>query len=137
MKVLVDKDVIKEYISGNRSDALNEIVSMCSDKRLDGYIAFHSLNIIWYSIRKQTSEARCREWMKCLCEVLTISGTSNEEVFAAAHNVDFKDFDDNLQECCAVSVGCDYIVTVNVKDYEHSRVPAVTPSELVQIIHSL
>ena len=139
MKILVDTNVITNYISGREydySEASDYIMTMCADEELEGYVAFHSLPTIWYWSRKFSDFTR-RNWMRRVCSILKIAAANNETVLKAVDNVEFRDFEDNLQECCAVSAGCDYIVTVNVKDYEHSSIPAVTPSELVQIIHSL
>ena len=67
---------------------------------------------------------------------MTVTSAGYDAVVEAVHNVEFRDFEENLQDCCAVSAGADYIVTVNTKDYEHSRVRAVTPDELVQIVNA-
>ena len=72
-----------------------------------------------------------------MCEILTTSSANHDLVVGAVHNTKFRDFEDNLQECCAVSAGADYIVTVNVKDYENSRVKAVTPDQLVKIMNAI
>ena len=140
MKVLVDVDVIKNYLNGykeEKSEVLDQIAEMCSQHKIEGYIAFHSLHIIWYFAKKRETDAKSREWLKCILNVLHVASARHEALAGAVYNPEFRDFEDNLQECCAVSAGCDYIVTVNVKDYEHSRVPAVTPSELIQIINKL
>lgn len=108
---------------------------MCIDGMIEGYIAFHSLSIIWYSSRKYADEAVRRDWIHQICDFFSITSAGNQEVSEAADNFAFKDFEDNLQDICAQSVEADYIVTVNTHDYENSTVKAVTPIELVQIIH--
>ena len=72
-----------------------------------------------------------------MCKILTTASAEHDEVVKAVHNCAFKDFEDNMQAICAESVGADYIVTVNTKDYEHSNVKAVTPEELIQIVNNL
>ena len=67
---------------------------------------------------------------------MTVTSAGYDAVVEAVHNVEFRDFEDNLQDICAQSVNADYIVTVNTKDYEHSRVKAVTPYELVNIVNA-
>ncbi len=141
MKILVDTNVIINYLT-EREDKYKEssiqVMEMCADRKIEGYVAFHSLSIIWYSAgrMKQNEEVR-REWLDRVCTVLTTSSANHDLVVGAVHNTKFRDFEDNLQECCAVNVGADYIVTVNVKDYENSRVKAVTPEQLVKIMNSL
>ena len=74
--------------------------------------------------------------MKSICNLLKLAVTDMEAVRHALSNTDFRDFEDNLQDCCAKSVGADYIVTANVRDYDgHSAVKAVTPSQLLSILN--
>ena len=138
IKVLVDTNVIINYLTSREdkySEESRQVMMMCARHQLDGYAAFHSLSIIWYfSGRQKLPEETRREWIRRVYTILETANATHEALAGAVYKPEFRDFEDNLQECCAVSTGCDYIVTVNIKDYEHSRVPAVTPSELVQII---
>ena len=65
---------------------------------------------------------------------LTVAGASHNAVVRAILNEDFPDFEDCLQEKCALEVGADYIITRNVKDFSASEIPAVTPAEMIEII---
>ena len=140
MNILVDTNVIITYRT-ERDDKYKEssiqVMKMCADKIIEGYVAFHSMSIIWYSSgrMKQPEEIR-REWLDRVCKVLTTASAKHEAVVEAVHNTEFRDFEDNLQDICAQSINADYIVTVNMKDYEHSKVKAVTPIELVQIVNA-
>ena len=141
MKVLIDTNVILNYLTGREDKYLEEsiqVMSMCSQNKMKGYVAFHSLSIIWYTaVRMKMPEEVRREWLDRVCSVLTTSGANHDLIVGAVHNTKFRDFEDNLQECCAVNVEADYIVTVNVKDYENSRVKAVTPEQLVEIVNAI
>ena len=44
----------------------------------------------------------------------------------------FSDFEDGLQEECAVESMADYIVTRNPADFKHSRVKVILPDELLR-----
>lgn len=138
MKIFVDTNVIINYLT-HREDKYSEesrqVMDMCTEGKLEGYVAFHSLSIIWYSSgrMKQSEEIR-REWLNRVCKVLTTASAKHASVVEAVHNTAFRDFEDNLQDICAQSVNADYIVTVNVDDYTNSTVKAVTPNELVQIV---
>ena len=140
MKILVDTNVVINYLT-RREDKYREssiqIMEMCSDKKIEGYVAFHSLSIIWYfSGKMKQPEEKRREWLNLVCKILTTASAGHKAVVEAVHNVEFKDFEDNMQDICAQSVNADYIVTVNTKDFEHSKVKAVTPDELVEIVNS-
>ena len=137
MRVLFDSNVLMNYFTGREdkySEESKQAVMMCMDGTVEGYIAFHSLSIIWYSSRKYASEETRREWIKLLCDFFTISSAGNREVREVADNTEFSDFEDNLQDICARSINADYIVTVNTKDFESSKVKALTPAELVKVI---
>lgn len=53
------------------------------------------------------------------------------KICSALDNEDFHDFEDCLQEECAVAVSADYITTRNIKDFSISRVPAISPDEFI------
>ena len=137
MKALIDTNVALTYASGREdpfSDATDAIMLMCAQEKIEGAIAFHSLSTIWYHARKLPDETR-RDWMRQLCELLTVTGADKASVLAAVNDTDFKDFEDALQVCCAETFQADYIVTANVKDFKgHSGIPALTPSEFLAMI---
>lgn len=136
MRVLIDTNVALNYFSGREdkySVESEKIMLMCAEEKIDGVIAFHSLSTFWYVTRK-VPEATRREWLRQICELLTISWADNDAVKAAVENSNFPDFEDALQDCCAVTVEADYIITVNTKDFAgHSKTPAVTPAEFLLI----
>ena len=45
----------------------------------------------------------------------------------------FKDFEDCLQDKCAVGVNANYIITRNVDDFVGSEVPAILPEDFLKI----
>lgn len=82
----------------------------------------------------EKGEDEVRAWIEQMCNCIDVISVGNKQIIDAIRNVDFKDFEDCLQDECAVAVGADYIVTCNIKDYEHSKVKAVTPDEMIRII---
>ena len=139
MIILLDTNVIFTFISQRDDKYLNEaknIINKCLDKELDGAIAFHSLSTIWYLLRDKSFETRLR-LIRFICSSFKVAHADNATILEAMDNTAFRDFEDNLQDCCAQSVGAAYIVTANVRDYDgHSAVKAVTPSELLSILNA-
>ena len=139
MKVLIDANIIVTFLTRRNDPFLQETVKLfqfCSEGRFSGYVALQTLPVVWYVLRKfPNSESRGN--LKSICNLLKLAVTDMEAVQLALSNTAFHDFEDNLQDCCAQSVGADYIVTANVRDYEgHSAVKAVTPSELLSILNA-
>ena len=135
MAILVDTNVIINYLT-NREDAyLNqsiEIVKRCSRSQYIGYIAFHTLSIIWYVLRRYDDKIR-RNSLKNICEIFTVVAASQSEILDAIENDSFVDFEDCLQDKCAKEIGADFIVTCNIKDYENSEVIAINPDDFLKM----
>ena len=130
MRVLIDTNLAFTYVTGREdpfASDIDRIMELCSTEAIEGVLAYHSLSTIWYLMRKAPNEKR-REVIRHLCELLTLFGAENETVLAAVDDPAFKDFEDAMQDCCAIDSRADYIITANIKDFEgHSKVPALTP----------
>lgn len=136
MRVLIDTNVALTYVSGRDdlfSNEVDAIMQKCAKEEIEGALAFHSLSTIWYQTRK-LPEATRRDWIRQLCELLTISGADNKAVLGAINDEDFKDFEDALQDCCATAFEADYTITANIKDFKGvSKIPALTPKEFLEL----
>ena len=134
MVLLIDANVILNYLlqrDDNELDGSNAIIEKCASLDCVGYIAFHTLSILWYVLRKKDEKIR-REYLKTICEIFTVASASQDEILKAIENSEFKDFEDCLQDKYAKDVGADYIITCNVKDYINSEVEAITASEFIR-----
>ena len=137
MVVLLDTNVVINYMT-NRDDRFQaesiKIMDLCGNKVLQGYLAFHSLSTIWYSLRKYYPDNKRREMLKDICNVLTVVGAEQSAILDAIDRDSFKDFEDCLQDKCAAGVHADYLITCNIKDYTESETKAVTPAEFLRLI---
>ena len=131
MVLLIDTNVLLNYIT-NREDMYDQqscdIIRLCATGECIGYIAFHTLPTIWYILRKWDNCKR-RQSLKDICEIFTVASATQSEIIAAIENNEFIDFEDCLQDKCAKDVGADYIITCNIRDFENSEIPAITPDE--------
>jgi len=100
---------------------------------VEGYIASHSVPVIWYVLRKYPEKDR-RTLLRNLCTVLSVVGASQEDVMTALDREDFIDFEDCLQDHCAQDIEADYIVTCNVRDFDQSFVPGITPIDFLKLM---
>jgi len=109
-----------------------QIIALCSDKKLDGYIAAHTITDLFYILRKYLPLPERREVLLDMCDIFTVSGLDDAKLISALKNADFHDFEDCLQDQCPLSAGADYIVTRNVRDFAHAGTEATTPSEFIE-----
>lgn len=136
MKILVDTNVIADFLmkrEPHKTEA-RRIIALCSDKEIDGYIAAHTIPDLFYILRKDLPLPERRAMLLDMCNIFTVSSLDGTKLIAALRDEDFRDFEDCLQDQCAMSVGADYIVTRNVRDFANARTEAITPSNFIKIL---
>ena len=107
-------------------------MKLCAEEKVNGYIAFHSLSIIWYILRKKSDNEK-RFWLKNICEILIVVGATHEQVLEAINQVNFTDFEDCLQDKCAQNIQANYIVTCNINDFKNAYTKVINPEEFIKI----
>jgi len=135
MKILVDTDVALDFLV-NREPFFKEsyaVIQRCLED-VDGYISTHSVNNIFYILRKRCSIEERRHLIYEICNILEVAGISKEHIFNSINNESFVDFEDCLQVECAKSNGVDFIVTRNTSDFLNSEVKAILPVDFCHIV---
>lgn len=130
-KILIDANVLIDYLLEREpffEDAKDVILS-CTDGKVKGCIAAHSIPNIFFILRKDYSAKERREVLSNLCSIFDVEGIDKTKLLAGLTNEDFSDFEDCLQMECAKSYGADYIVTRNVSDYSTPEIKAIMPKD--------
>lgn len=138
MRILIDTNVILDALTGRQPhfDDADKIIKFCADKKVQGYLAAHSISNIFYILRKDLPIEDRRIVLLNLCEILEVEGVDSRKVKSALNRGDFKDLEDCIQDECAAAIKADYIVTRNKKDFENSIVPAILPQEFLNMVES-
>lgn len=138
MRVLIDTNVLLDVLMGRQPyfDIADQIIKLCADKKIEGYMAAHSIPNMFYILRKSMSDDERREALKFICQIVKIEGIDYIKIYSAIDNKEFSDLEDCLQEECAVAVSADYIVTRNMKDFVNSKVPAILPDMFLDRLKS-
>ena len=136
MKILVDTNIILDVLLKREphNRAAQVIMTKCAEREITGYLAAHSIPNIFYVLRKEYSQAERRKFIRNLCEIFRISDLNAEKIMSAIDNEQFSDFEDCLQEECAVAETVDYIVSRNLADFKQSRVKVVEPDEFMKLL---
>ena len=134
MVILVDTNIIIDALANREpyADDAKRIMEKCAAREITGILAAHSIPNLFYILRKNFSQEERRFLLKNLCEIFQISDLNEKKIVAALENNAFSDFEDGLQEECAVEAMADYIVTRNPADFKHSRVKVILPDELLR-----
>ena len=134
MRALIDTNILADLLLGRDPyyDIAYNILTLCADKKVSGYIAAHSIPNLFYILRNSMPKEERRAALKDICQIVRVEGIDSFKILSALDSENFSDFEDCLQEECAVAVSADYIVTRNLKDFVSSRVPAILPNEFVE-----
>ena len=134
MKVLIDTNILLDVLLLRAPHLENsKRVLQCCQSLVDGYIAVHTFSNMFYILHEIEgfSTEECRIAFNKLLYVFDVSGLNKQDVIDAVNNESFLDLEDSMQHQSAVTVGLDYIVTRNIKDFEKSNVPAITPEDFL------
>ncbi|MCF0216815.1 MAG: PIN domain-containing protein [Fibrobacteraceae bacterium] len=135
MKILVDANVLLDYFQHRDGyDNSERILQACENGLISGYVAAHSISNMFFILRKFYSEEERREILRGIISFLPVVEINHYLVESALSRVDFHDFEDCLQDECAIAISADYIVTNNIKDFRQSKTMAILPKDLVQMI---
>ncbi len=136
MVILIDTNVILDFLTNRVPYAENAkaITVKCAQKEIVGYMAAHTIPNVFYILRKDYNLDERRAFILNLCDIFKVSELNKSKIISALNNTDFSDFEDCLQEECAVECLADYIITRNVKDFKMSRVKAITPEDLLEML---
>lgn len=135
MVILVDTNILMDVIANREPYAEygKRILEKCAQKEVMGIMAAHSIPNLFYILRKNFCQEERRALLKDLCSIFRISDLNTKKIMAALDNDKFIDFEDCLQEQCAVEEVADYIVTRNPDDFIESRIKVIQPDELVSL----
>ena len=130
-KILIDTNVLLDYLLEREPfvEEAKEIIRACTDGKVKGCIAAHSIPNMFFILRKDFDEKERREILLNLCKIFYVEGIDKVKIVSGLENSKFSDFEDCLQMECAKSYEADYIVTRNISDYDTSEIKAILPKD--------
>lgn len=135
MDLLIDTNIIIDILQNRPLFVENsqKIISAIKNKQFKGFIAAHSITNLWYILRKTHTQEKRRELILTLLDFFEIVSLSKQKLINALLRKDFLDFEDCLQDECAIEFCADYIITRNPKDFNNAKVSAITPEEFIKL----
>ena len=137
MVVLVDANVILDVLQSRQpfQAESEQIIRLCAEHKIKGVISAHTIPTMFYVLRKFYTQDELRTVLLNVCDIFSVSPLTAEKITSALANNDFADFEDNLQEECAVEREAEYIITRNPKDFQKSRIEVIQPHDFLEIIN--
>lgn len=139
MVILVDTNIVLDVLLNREpyAEQARMIMTGCAEGKAVGYLAAHSIPNLFYILRKAYTQKERRIFIKNLCEIFRISELNEKKIISAIENEEFTDFEDCLQEECAVEAMADYIVTRNPDDFKKSRIKTIEPRKFVELLSKI
>jgi len=134
--VLIDTNVLIDFLISREPFTKNarKIIQKAQDKTINAYLAAHSITNIFYILRKIYSVSERKQRLLDLCQSISIVDIRYELILAALTNNDSADLEDFLQSECASIINADYMVTRNIENFAHSKVPVILPENLLKLL---
>lgn len=134
MRFLIDTNIVVDIIS--KRDGYEEslqILKYCETNRAKGFVSITTITDVMYILRKHIPSEAVRDAVQTLLFIVDVADVLKSDIQSAFLS-DMKDFEDAVQSSCAGRIKADYIVTRNIKDYEKSKVSAISPTEALKIL---
>jgi predicted nucleic acid-binding protein len=133
MRVLLDINVVLDVLLVRQPWFAH--ASQVWDANLNGRIlaaiAAFTVPTVFYVVRRQTDVNHGRDAVRiCLAslEIVPVQRTTLE----MAQTLAGSDYEDNLQQACAIEAKMDCLVTRDPSGYPGATIPVITPAQLLQ-----
>jgi len=134
LTVLIDTNVLIDFLidRGSSTENAKKIIQKSQEKTINAFLAAHSITNIFYILRKVYSVSERKQRLLDLCRFISIVEIGKESILNILANNDFNDIEDCLQAECAIAINADFIITCDINDYAHSKIPAILPDEFLE-----
>lgn len=133
MNVLIDTCVIIDAVQHRQPFSIlaEPILLGAAEHQFEGFWTAKSMLDCYYLVHHDThSDAQTRGVLMNIALSLRGLDTTATDCQQALFS-DMRDYEDAVMTATARRTGMDFIVTRNLKDYERSQVPAVSPADFL------
>ena len=135
MKLLIDTNVILDILLKRDpffEDSYQAIRTAINNND-ECYISVTAATDIFYILRKALQSAeQAKEYLGSLARLAEFTDVLAVDALDALSS-EVADYEDAVVEAVADRIGADYILTRNIKDYLNAKIPAITPTELLNL----
>ncbi|UTC93349.1 PIN domain-containing protein [Treponema denticola] len=129
-KVLIDLNIILDFLNKrNFHEEAANIINMCVEKKLFGFIAAHEITTLSYFLLKEKKDKnKAADIISALLDIFNIIPI-DEKILREALFSPVKDYEDAVIEVSSVKNSIDYIISRNLGDFKSARVQVFTPEQ--------
>jgi predicted nucleic acid-binding protein len=132
-RVLLDTNIILDFAlkRENFFENSKQILDLAYNKLIIAYISATTVTNIYYIAKKQKGREETIQFIRSILEFLEIA-TVDKGVVLDALELDFKDFEDAIQESSATNINIPIIITRNEADFKNSKLMIYNPEQFLR-----
>ena len=131
-KVFLDTNVLLDFLLDREPFHLDiaEIIELSINESFKLCVSSITVTDICYIIGRSEGIKAANKKTKKILQLVTVENVGESTVHKSS-NSKFKDFEDGVQNYCAIEAKHEIIVTRNVKDFKESELSIMTPKEFL------
>ena len=145
MRVFIDTNIFAEYIfEREQSASVQRIFQAIKEKKIDAYTSSASIYTMAYiseqmlkqkGIHRPELTEQVRKIIDSLLLLVHIGNMEHSDMMEAAKDSSFSDIEDAFQYHCALRNQCNYLITINIKDFSKANpdlLKVITPNDFAK-----
>lgn len=133
-KLFIDTNIVLDLLAKRPEYAsAAQLFTLGDNGTVDLYVSSLSFANMNYILRKLLGKEKTIQVLRDLELVVSITNLDGKIVQLALNDLDFNDFEDALQYYSAVEIGADVIITRNLPDFKHSKIPVLTADQYLKL----
>lgn len=135
-KLFVDTNIVIDLLSGREPffEEAAELFSLADKKQVELSVSSLTIANTSYALLKQMDSNKAKSVLRKLRLILNVLSLDDKIIGLALNDETFSDFEDGLQYFTAIQNGQELIITRNLKDFRHSKLPTMTAKQFIETI---
>jgi len=129
-KILIDLNIILDFLNKrNFHQEAAQLINMCVEKKLSGYICAHEVTTLsYFLLKEQKDKTKVINTITALLDIFNIIPI-DESILRDSLISPIVDYEDAVIEVSSMKTNIDYIISRNISDFKSSRIPTYTPEQ--------
>lgn len=131
-KILIDLNIVLDFLNKrNFHVEAAQVINMCVEKKISGYICAHEVTTLSYFLLKdQKDKTKVINTISALLDIFNIIPI-DETILRDSLISPISDYEDAVIEVSSMKTNIDYIISRNISDFKSSRIPTYTPEQFL------
>jgi predicted nucleic acid-binding protein len=129
-KILIDLNIILDFLNKrNFHQEAAQLINMCVEKKLSGYICAHEVTTLsYFLLKEQKNKTKVINTITALLDIFHVIPI-DESVLRDSLISPITDYEDAVIEVSSMKTNIDYIISRKISDFKSSRIPTYTPEQ--------